>query len=209
MNATVLIIIAVTFALVVGPLFWLRPTPRDRQLERLRGHARRCGMNVSVHVIADPDPRAQDRVSSGGKVLEPKIDVALYALPLRLPGSLESRHAPAWEVIRLRHHARSELEDEMSAGLHSGWRFERPGLPLWESVVTRLSEALEAIPRGSVKVEADDRAIGLYWQERGTEADVDAIADALEQIRLLQLDVAADAARAEALRHRSEAEDSD
>ncbi|MCC5888104.1 MAG: hypothetical protein JJT88_16845 [Gammaproteobacteria bacterium] len=202
MSITVIIIIAFTIALVVGPLMWLRPTPRDRQLERLRGHARKRGLNISIREIPDPDPRPQDRVSSGGKVLQPSLNVALYQLPLRLPGRVEGRHAPDWEVIRLRHDVRSDVEDEVSAGLLSGWRFSRPGLPLIEGVVGRLSELLAGAPRGTAKVEGDASTVGLYWHERGAEAEVDAIADLLEALRLLQIEVSEAAAREEALQRR-------
>lgn len=202
MSMTVIIIICVTIALVVGPLMWLRPTPRDRQLERLRGHARSRGLNVSIREIPDPDPRPQDRVSSGGKPLQPTRNVARYELPLRLPGSVESRHAPDWEVIRLRHDVRSEVEEAVSAGLLPGWRFSRPGLPLIESVVDRLSAALAGAPRGTAKVDGNAAALGLYWQERGAESEVDAIADLLESLRPLQIELSEAAAREEARQHR-------
>lgn len=208
MSLTVLIIIAFTVALVVGPLMWLRPTPRDRQLERLRGQGRRLGLNISIKEIPDPDPRPQDRVSSGGKLLQPRLNVALYALPLRLPASVEARHAPQWEVIRLRHDVRSEVEEEGSAGLLPGWRFSRPGLPLVESVVGPLSKLLAVAPRGTVKVEGDAQSVGLYWHERGSEAEVDAIAELLEALRLLQLAVSEAEAREEAWQRR-QAEDPD
>ncbi len=208
MSITVIIIIAFTIALVVGPLMWLRPTPRDRQLERLRSHARSRGLNISIREIPDPDPRPQDRVSSGGKLLQPSLNVALYQLPLRLPGSIEARHAPDWEVIRLRHDVRSEVEEEMSAGLLPGWRFSRPGLPLIETVVGRLSQALATAPRGTAKVEGDAATVGLYWHERGAEDEVDAIGDLLESLRLLQLEVSETAAREDA-RQRRLAEDPD
>lgn len=208
MNATVIIIIAVTIALVIGPLLWLRPTPRDRQLQRLRGQARSRGLNVSIREIPDPDPRPQDRVSSGGKLLQPSLNVALYQLPLRLPGNVEARHAPDWEVIRLQRDVRSEVEDEVSAGLLAGWRFSRPGLPLVESVVGRLSQALAMAPRGTAKVEGNAAAVGVYWHERGAESEVDTIAALLESLRLLQLECSEAAAREDALQRRL-AEDPD
>lgn len=208
MSLTVIVIIAFTIALVVGPLMWLRPTPRDRQLERLRGHARRRGLNVSIREIPDPDPRPQDRVSSGGRLLQPSLNVALYQLPLRLPGSVEARHAPVWEVIRLRRDVRSDVEEAMSAGLLPGWRFSRPGLPLIDSVVGRLSGLLAGAPRGTAKVEGDAGAVGLYWHERGDTDEVDAIADLLESLRLLQIEVSEAAAREDA-RQRQLAEDPD
>lgn len=204
MNTTVVIIIAVTIALVVGPLLWLRPSARDRQLERLRGRARTCGLNVAMRQIPDPDPPATARVSSGGKLREPVLYTALYELPLRLPGSLEARHVPEWEVVRLRQDRRSPIEDDISAHLLAGWRFERAGLPLLEGVIARLSGQLEQAPRGTVKVTGDAATVGLYWQERGDEGEVDTIARLLEGLRELQIDVTRDAAREEALRRRLE-----
>ncbi|TVS18166.1 MAG: hypothetical protein EA417_04270 [Gammaproteobacteria bacterium] len=206
MTTTVIIIIAVTIALVVGPLLWLRPSPRDRQLERLRGRARACGLNVSVREIKDPDPDASARVSSGGKPRNPTLYVALYEMPLRLPGRLEARHVPSWEVVRLRHARQSPIEDEASAHLLSGWRFERPGLPLVEDVIGRLSAQLDRAPRGTIKIEGDSSNLGLYWQERGDEGEVDAIAKLLQGLQELQLEVTRAAARDEALRRQAEDE---
>ncbi len=207
MTTTVIIIIAVTITLVIGPLLWLRPSPRDRQLERLRGRARACGLNVSVREIPDPDPDASARVSSGGKKRNPTLYVARYELPLRLPGSLESQYVPSWEVVRLRHDRKSYIEEEASAHLLSGWRFERPGLPLVEDVISRLSVQLDLAPRGTVKVEGDSSNLSLYWQERGDEGEVDVIATLLEGLRELQLEVTRAAAREEALRRKAEDED--
>ncbi len=206
MDSTIIIIIAVTFTLVIGPLFWLRPSARDRQLERLRGRARACGLNVAMRQIPDPDPPATLRVSSGGKVRDPILYTALYEMPLRLPGSLEPRHVPIWEVVRLRQDRRSPIEDELSAHLLSGWRFEQAGLPLLEHVIARLSEQLALAPRGTVKVVGDTSSVGLYWQERGDEGEVDTIARLLEGLQVLQIDVTREVARQEALRRRLEDE---
>lgn len=204
MNVTVLLIVVATIALVVGPLLWLRPTARDRQLTRLRTHARTRGLNVTVEEIAHPDPPPADRVTSGGRVRQPTLNVAAYRLPLHRPGAIEDRHVPVWEVVRLRQERDDRLEDELMAGLDRHWRFSRPGLPLIEDVVGRLSALLQQAPRGTVKLTGDAQAVGLYWRERGDEGEVDAIAELLEAMRTLQLDVSRAAAREEATRQEPE-----
>ena len=204
MNGIVIAIIAITIALVVGPLLWLRPTPRDRQLERLRAHARNRGLNVAMHLIDDPDPHFSDRVSSGGKLRHPTLTVAHYQLPLHLPSTLHARQAPAWEVVRVRENDRDQIEAELSAGLRPGWRFSKPGLPLIEKVVGRLSELLARAPRGTVKIEGSAEGCGLYWLERGDVGEVDRIAELLEALRAFELELTRDAAREEALRRDEE-----
>lgn len=209
MNTTVLIIIGVTLLLFLGPLLWMRPTPRDKQLERLRARARTLGMHVSVKIIPDPDPHFSQRVTSGGKVLDPKREVAVYRLPIDLPAELDTAHAPVWEVARMR--GDKEGQDKLDAfnpGLQPGWQITRPGLPLHAEVIAELSGLLAQAPGGTVLLDANSRSCGLYWRERGGEEAVDSILHLLQQVRDWQLrltrQLAEEAARLQAFEDEKE-----
>lgn len=60
------LIIALVVAAVIGPVMWLRPNPREKQLLRLREAARKAGLHV--HLRAVP-PNHGD----GDRVVEPAI----------------------------------------------------------------------------------------------------------------------------------------
>lgn len=44
-------VIIIVLALVVGPVLWVRPSPRTRQLERLRQYARENGLQVQMRAV--------------------------------------------------------------------------------------------------------------------------------------------------------------
>ena len=192
---------SVTLALVIFvPLIlfgWLMsqamPTPRERQLQRLRNRARDHDIVVTLRHVKDPDPDPADRVSSGGKVRDPRQEVAAYAFPMRLPPGVDGRHAPAWRVQYLRNHANAVHD----AGLCPGWRFETAGLPLTGSAVAELSEFLADAPAGTVQIEGDKREVALCWRERGEAEEVDAVADLLAGLATWQAALAAQVASAE------------
>lgn len=78
------IILALLIA-AFGPVLWLLPKPQDRRLSRLRMAARQKGISVQLARLPDPQPDAQDRVSSGGVVRSPVIRCAGYRLFARRP----------------------------------------------------------------------------------------------------------------------------
>ena len=203
MSVTVLLVILVPLALFGWLVSQAMPTPRERQLQRLRTHARERDVLVTLRQLKDPDPDPADRVSSGGKVREPRLEVAAYAMPLRLPSSVEARHAPTWRVQFLRNHA-DEAHDE---GLLPGWRFEKAGLPLTGSAVAELSAFLADAPMGTAQIEGGSREIALCWRERGEAAEVDAVADLLTRMVEWQTTLAADAASAERAARAPDGED--
>ena len=197
MSVTVALVILVPLALFGWLVSQAMPTPRERQLQRLRNRAREHDIVVTLRQVKDPDPAPADRVSSGGKVREPRLEVAAYALPVRLPAPVDGRHAPAWRVQYLRNQA-DKVVDE---GLREGWRFETPGLPLTGSPVAELSAFLASAPVGTVQVEGGKREVALCWRERGEAEEVDAIADLLARLGAWQTGLAEQAASAERAAH--------
>ena len=79
-----------------GPILWLMPKPRDRRLSRLRMAARQRGLTVELARLPDPQPRPQDRVSSGGALRTPVIRCAGYRLFRNRP----AQHIEPWRLER-------------------------------------------------------------------------------------------------------------
>lgn len=193
MTATTWIIILVPLLLFGWLIAQVMPTPRDRQLARLRRKASALGLGVGVSRMADPDPDAEARVSSSGEPRSPKLDVAVYSIGFGLPPGVERRHVPVWRVLWMHNHP----DEQMVEGLPPGWRFDRPGLPLVAPVLSRLSALLSQAPRGTLSIEGAGSGCSLGWRERGAEQEVEAIQSLLDGIKALQLDLARDAARRE------------
>jgi len=175
------LIIGVAMILIAGPIFWAMPTRRDRERKRLRDEARAQNLTVQMRQIPHPDPSPDARVSAGGVPREPRLEVAAYTWPLKLPAAIEPRHVPSWRVL----YAASGRGSDAQM-LPAGWRFDRAGLPLTQSNLDRLGALLERTPAGTVGVECDSQACALYWRERDAGGAVAAIRDLLEALAALQ-----------------------
>lgn len=193
MSLTVWLVVLVPLALFAWLVSQAMPTPRDKQLERLRTRARARDLHVTLRQFPDPDPDAEARVSSAGRVRDARLDLAAYTAPLRLPAGVEKRHAPSWRVCRMRNHP----DEQYDAGLPTGWRFDRAELPLRDAVLAELSTLLARTPEGTAALEASARDVTLCWRERGEAEAVDAVADLLADVVAFQLAVADDAAKRE------------
>lgn len=193
MSATVWVIILVPLVLFGWLIGQAMPTPRERQLQRLRGSARALDLAVSVRRIEDPDPEPVDRVSSAGQARDPRLDVAAYGRGIRLPTGVEKRHVPGWQAVWMRHHA----DRVFTPGMAPGWRLERADLPLLDSVIERLSALLRRAPRGTLSIEAGAGGCTLCWRERGGDAEVEQVAELLDDLREFQLELALERSRRE------------
>ena len=188
MSVSVWLVILVPLLLLGWLVSQAMPTPRDRQLQTLRGRARALDLTVTLRSLDDPDPAPAERVSSSGRPLEPKLSVAGYARALRPPSGLLPRAFPQWRVWWLRNRS-GERHDE---ALPPGWRFDARDhdLPLVDAVTQRLGELLQQVPEGTHCVEATGREVTLYWRERGDASEVDAIGAFLDGLRAFQIDLA-------------------
>ena len=167
------IIVALVLTVVIGPVFWLMPSKRDRRVAELRVAARRAGLVVEMVAVPKVDAPAHERVSAGGAPRNPSIDCAAYRLLLPKP----LRGAPCWRLLK------SEGEGD------SGWTVQQPARNLpapladyWQ----RIDAVVDALPGGCVGVEAEERAIAWLGKEqlgeRSPQALVDEIRAGLEAI---------------------------
>ncbi|MEE4298975.1 MAG: hypothetical protein V2J24_06000 [Pseudomonadales bacterium] len=193
MSLTIWLVILVPLAIFAWLVAQAMPSPRDRQLGRLRARARTLDLQVSLRQLKDPDPDPASRVSGGGRVRDAKLDLAAYTAPLRLPAGVEKRHAPAWRVCRMRHHAQEQYDE----GLPAGWRFDLAELPLREPVLAELAALLARAPEGTAALEASAREVTLCWRERGEADAVDEVAALLADVVAFQLARAAESAQRE------------
>ena len=78
------LIIVAALAVVVGPVFVLLPSKKERRLAALRTEARRLGLSVELRPVPNLGADLEERVSAGGRARTPMHPSVRYALPLAL-----------------------------------------------------------------------------------------------------------------------------
>jgi hypothetical protein len=148
------LIILVVLLAAFGPILWLVPSKRDRRLTAMRQQARQEGMTVEMRRLPKVDPLPEERVTAGGRVLQPVEDLAVYQWPL----SRRIRHLPAWRLVR---HGQGiqALPD---------WAFEigrKPQHPQLDASLEVLGTLLAGLPEDVLAIECEDRQLSAYWKE--------------------------------------------
>lgn len=158
------LIIILVLALAIGPVLYLLPNAKDKRLTALREQARRLGLSVKITSLPKLDPSASERVSAGGKRLDPRVMCASYELPmaqsvrevepllfLRLP--LEPT-VPVREVFD-----GWALHGDSSAEFWARYSSDQRSLGV-------LHECIDRLPRDTLGVAVDERFVSCYWQEK-------------------------------------------
>jgi len=171
------IVIGIVLLVAFGPVLWLMPTPKDRRLAALRARGRVEGLVIELRHIPKLDPAPHERVSAGGKVRTPMIEVAAYGHPL--PRKL--RFLPLWRLVRTTVSEPSAMPDPFP-----GWSYDRrPDGPQGRRYLSEMSPLAEVfssqLPKDVVAIEVDSRLIRVYWLENpgSDEASVSNIAGLL------------------------------
>jgi hypothetical protein len=159
------IVIGVVLIVAFGPVLWLLPSKRDRRLAALRARARAEGIAVEIRRIPNPDPTPEERVTAGGKVLDPVIECAAYGYPL----ARKLRHLPTWRVVR---RASGQGEPDPLPD----WSYDLRPKGEWRRYLSRLmppvTTALAELPSDVVAFEVASTALLAYWMERpGSDED--------------------------------------
>ena len=90
------IIVGVILIAAFGPIFYLRPSPRDKQVAKARAAARQGGLIVEMGRLPKLDATAPEKVSAGGVARDASFEVATYRL--RLPRS--AVEPPIWKMVK-------------------------------------------------------------------------------------------------------------
>lgn len=146
----ILLILLVAF----GPLLWLRPSPRERRLGKLRQQAYREGLRVELRRLPRANPAAEERVTAGGRALDLSQECAAYLKPL----TRRLRMLPAWRLLR--------EGDGMAA--FPGWAFEagaRPDHPRLQAALAAVATVVADLPDDVIAVECEPGNVAAYWVE--------------------------------------------
>lgn len=162
---------------------YLIPNARDKRLTTLRATARAEGLTVQITSVPKLDPSSAERVSAGGKTLEPKIACAAYKLPvgqkLTLKGEITLLKMPDHPSLLVEEVlpgiALSETSDQLF------WQRYNQG----DVAAQRLLEAFAQLPDDTLAVAIEDQHVSCFWREKA-QADagqVELIREVLEGIR--------------------------
>lgn len=163
------VIVALVLIGVIGPLFWMLPSQRERQVGALRGAARGAGLLVELASVPKPNASAHERVSAGGVARDAKIRCAAYRLlfPKAQPD------APRWFLLK----TAAQGGAGVGGALVAGWALREAAAntskspEYWRQVGVILNE----LPGDCVAVEADAGQVAWYGRERLGDRTVDAI----------------------------------
>ena len=193
------IIIILVIAVVLGPIMYLVPSARDKRLTALRAAARRSGLTVKISTAPKLDPTAAERVTAGGKVLDPHWSCTAYQIPMM------QNLADVGEMMLLKIPAQPTVEiDEVVPGwsLHDGSsrsggsQEEGANREFWsrysavEASVDLLKRALAQLPDDALALSIDSRLIAVFWRERAA-ADSSAVEDIHGSLHELKDDLCA------------------
>ncbi|NWN82474.1 MAG: preprotein translocase subunit YajC [Halomonas sp.] len=132
--------ILLVMLLVISPVMWLKPSPRQKRVATLRNAAMQRGLKVALRV----PPLHGDTVP---------MPAYRWHYPPQQPG-------PDFMLVRDSHAA-----DALKPFGH-GWRWRKEplrGLP--EALEARLKRLVERLPQDALVVESDTAALTLWWHE--------------------------------------------
>lgn len=166
---TVLIIVGV-LSLAVGPIFWLLPSKSQRKVARMRTYALQRGLRVHM-----------GNLPAGGD--ERRRSVAVYCLPWLGTGGEEEQQRKG--ALRKPENSPWLLHQGSYAhGLHFSehwdWADNARAASKWHAP---LRETLAKLPAGVEALELTPQGLCCYWRETGDTAQVDQLADLLENLR--------------------------
>ena len=164
------LIVALGLLVAFGPIVWLMPSRRDRQLAKLREAARRAGLVVELVRLPTLDATPEERVSAGGVARDARRACTAYRLPVH--GVDDA--APEWLLLR----------DAAAADPLPGWtghharparRLPSDAGPYWQGVGRAVADLVEV---GCVALECAPAAVTWYWLENaGQRAAPEVVAD--------------------------------
>lgn len=152
----VYLIIGLAMILVIGPIFWLRPSPRERELAMFRAKAFETGFKVQP--------------------LNVRTDKFYSHVLARNP------HLADDQWVR---YSRTAKEDEIAPDIREKWvqRKDREGTLFWEpsSVQSVPPENVQVLLEGWAKTQAEGvlalefgpRTVSVVWNERGEKEILD------------------------------------
>jgi hypothetical protein len=143
-------------ALVLSPLMWLKQSPHQKRITHLRRQASLASLQVSLH--RRPDAREDER----------RLEAVCYHFPWQ-----DTDCRQDWVLQRVSNRGwPSEFQ---------GWCWMKQDAGAqWHDV---LAHTLANLPQGVGAIVASAQGIGVIWDERGDQSELNQICDCLHRLR--------------------------
>ena len=157
---------------------YLKPSAKDKRLVALRSRARLLGLTVTIEFIPKLNASADERVTSGGEVKDPRLSVAAY----KLPRGEDARDIPSIQLLRMGSDVTLPVRD-----VFNGWAISEGEIQSTTVQREAFAHWLDSLPESIVGVHIDRRFVTCFWREPpGTqEDDVDRVSEWLKSGRNL------------------------
>ncbi len=172
------LLIVFILALVVGPILYLMPSPRQKEQIAFRNEARSRGISVKISTIEDPHPQLNNYLSATGKSLQPVINCIAYSMSRKKPVHWQSLEVIEWKLIKAQ-----EVRSETGS---YGWVLEAPGAQLPEVLQQALAREQKWLPEDAIVVTETNYVVSVYWHERGGAKALQGVCTFLENMALVE-----------------------
>lgn len=153
-----LIIVFIVLSLI-GSIAWVKPTPRQKFLAKLRLDARALGFNCRLVHITSPRPK--------GELEGQKQSIMAYRLFRESQGFEQQEEGFAWSIF--------SIESLATEGLPEGWSWNKGEGKLPAVSLSALTAVIEALPEGVASLDATSGYVTAYWNEKGDLDDLKVI----------------------------------
>jgi len=150
------VIIFLVVALLVSPIFWIMPNPRQKRLVQLRQKAMAAGFQVKVCDLPQTH-RAKVRQ-------EPVRKGVMY----RLPWKVQIKAAQNFHYLVVREQLVSDMATDSQQ---------------YTAIEQQINQALLSMPAQILALECTAAGVGLYWREQGEIDPVVVLFDAARQLQ--------------------------
>lgn len=166
--------IGLAILLIIGPIFALLPSKRQKAQLALRKVARERGLSVELTQVDDPDPQPGAYISATGKRL-PQVKACIaYRVQRKRQDTWQKLPRVNWAIAR---------RSETSYDLAEGWSWiDTDTDTLSPQFVETLKNLLRLLPADTFKVDEVGSVASIYWTEQGDEGDVAAIHEFLARV---------------------------
>lgn len=158
MNIWFFILLILAFAIILGPISMLRPSPGQKRKEQLRLHARSQNTYFSMRRL----PALKTDVE------QPPVMPFYY-----LPPPPKSRIRPEWTLMR-------------TSYVHEGnfymeWDWQNATRPS-DEICHLLKNYLPQLPASVPAISSDNQGVGIFWQEREGKEMLDLLMELLTKL---------------------------
>lgn len=159
---------------VVGPIMWVLPSKRDKRIAKLRNHAAQEGVRVRI-VARSSLPGIVEAKESSANLVRYSINWDSGDDDSGILPSSEIENLP-WriQVGRIDHETHFSGMWDWGKDLVADQKWHGP-----------LRETLNELPNDALAIENTPYDLAIFWQEKGSNAEVDCVVAILKKLRSL------------------------